>query len=500
MEDTVEETTVPLGYVNSLLDSISEILRNFRVEEIKEGLVKDVKEIITSQVDNITDEDVETLEISQLTNLLNKLKHFGSLSENDDKEMEEMMELKLYHKLVRCPIFKRKRQGMVNLVNIANDLDDNSKSTRSMFRGRSKKNYEYLDLDMFLGWIKDNKLIDYVFGEYSHPEIIRKSGELLQKMCQKGYFKKKEVDLLWSVFNSNFHEDILAATLDVIEMIALSCENDVLKDIRDRIHSYDKDEYDLPFINFIKQFILSEMRNFNENDAPKKGGGVGSKIKKMLFLGNSNDPEAVMTKEHVEWINKDIMILWKLPSERGIPDNVKAQAFKVIPEILSDENCSDKTRENYIDMAKKGLKSADNIYNNLSFIKALLANAGGFAEVKKIVKEYNITEIILMAADSYLSKVKKLFREPYDFNNIKSIEKHIKEKDSDLLEGRSHRDHLEKIFDILQYILDKSYNGSPFSEKEVEKMFQIFVSKRISNFESETLFEFILNDRTSSSV
>ena len=375
-----------------------------------------------------------------------------------------------------------------------------NKNQRSYYRAKSKRQYEYLDLDMFLHWIKDNKLIDYVFGEYSHPEIIRKSGELLQKMCQKGLFKKKEVDLIWSVFNSNFHEDIIAATLDVIEMIALNCENDVLNDIRHRVHQYDKSEYDLPFINFIKKFITSEMRNFYENDAPKKSGGVTGTFKKMFNFGGSNDPDGAMTKEHIDWVNKDIGILWKLPSEKGIPENVKAQAFKVIPEILSDENCSDKTRENYIDMAKKGLKNGDQVYNNLCFIKALLSNAGGFSEVKKIVKEYHITDIILTAADSYLTKVAKFFKEPYDFNNIKHIEKHIKEKDPVFLTGYTHRDHIEKIFDILQFILDKSYSGAPFSEKEVEKMFLIFVSKRISNFESETLFEFILNDRRSSSV
>lgn len=124
VEDTSEETTVPLGYVNALLDSISEILKHFRADDRREALIADIKQIITSQVDNITDEDVESLEISQLTNLLQKLKHFGALSDNDDKEMEEMMELTLYHKLVRCPIFKRKRQGMVSLVNIANELDE----------------------------------------------------------------------------------------------------------------------------------------------------------------------------------------------------------------------------------------------------------------------------------------------------------------------------------------------------------------------------------------
>lgn len=95
VEDTQEEISVPLIFVNTLLDSISNILEHFRSDEKKESLVIDIKQIITSQVDNITDDDVEKLEISQLNNLLEKLKHFGSLLENNDKEMEEMMELKL---------------------------------------------------------------------------------------------------------------------------------------------------------------------------------------------------------------------------------------------------------------------------------------------------------------------------------------------------------------------------------------------------------------------
>jgi hypothetical protein len=68
--------------------------------------------------------------------------------------------------------------------------------------------------------------------------------------------------------------------------------------------------------------------------------------------GSGNDADSVMTREHVDWVNKDLEILWKLPAQQGCPDNVKAQAFKAIPEILSHKLCSDKTKENYIDMAK----------------------------------------------------------------------------------------------------------------------------------------------------
>lgn len=89
---------------------------------------------------------------------------------------------------------------------------------RYYFR-RKKKQYEWLTSEYFLGWIKEQKIIDYVYGEYSHPEIIRKSGELLVKMCKYDLFTKKEVDIIWKVFESNYHEDIIRATLEVIEML-----------------------------------------------------------------------------------------------------------------------------------------------------------------------------------------------------------------------------------------------------------------------------------------
>lgn len=142
-------------------------------------------------------------------------------------------------------------------------------------------------------------------------------------------------------------------------------------------------------------------------------------------------------------------------------------------------------------MAKKSLKRGDQVYNGLCFIKALLVNAGGYSEVKKLVKEYHIIDILLTAAEAYLGKISKFFKNSYDYNKIEYVENKLAEKDQDLFSVYSHRDHIEKMFDIFQYILEKSYNSTTFSEKELEKMFIIFVSKRISNFESETLFEFL---------
>ena len=169
-------------YVNALLESISEILKDFKNDKKKEAIITEIKKIITSQVENITDEDIEKLETNQLNNLIDKLKFFGSLSDASNKEIEETMELTLSYKLLKCPIFERRRQGMKNLINIIESLEEETKDNKYGYFSRKKKKYEWLTTETFLQWIKDNKIIEYVYGEYSHPEIIRKSGELLDKM------------------------------------------------------------------------------------------------------------------------------------------------------------------------------------------------------------------------------------------------------------------------------------------------------------------------------
>ena len=491
-EDTSLDKTMPLIYVNALLDSISDILGDFKDDEKKENLLSNISKIITSQVDNLTDDDVEKVETSQLNNLLEKLKFFGGLSANSNKETEETLELTLCHKLLKCQKFERKRQGILNLISIIEVLEeDENKSGISTYLRKKKQKYEWLTAQIFLEWIKDQKIIDYVFGEYSHPEIIRKSGEILCKMCKYGLFSKKEIDLIWTVFDSNFHEDILIATLNVIETVVKVWDEETLDNFRKRIHKFKKNTYDVGMINFMKNFILNEMENFYNIDNMKKSGAI-SAMKKMIYNSGNKDADSIMSKEHVELINKDIEILWKLPSEKGIPENVKQAASKAIPEILSNELCSEKTKEKYIEMARKGIKNGDQIYSNLWFIKTLLVNSQSkFEEIRKVTTKYDIIGIVLSAGETYLSKVSKLFSEPYDFDNIRQIEVYISSKDPGMMSGQSHKDHIEKIFEIIQYIIEKWGAQFPLENNEIEKMFSVFVTKRISNIESEMLFDLI---------
>lgn len=261
---------MPLIYVNALLDCISEIISDFKSEVKKEDLLTSIKEIITNQIESLTDEDVEKVETSQLNNLLDKLKYFGGLSETTNKQTEETLELTLCYKLLKWTKFERKRQGMLNLILIIESLEEEeNKGMSYLYMRKKKKKYEWLTSQVFLEWIRDQKIIDYVYGEYSHPEIIRKSGEILCKMWKYQLLSIKEIDLIWKVFDSNFHEDIMRATLDVVEEIWKVCDEPTLDYIRKRIHKFKKNNYDLGTISFMKNFILAEMQNFYNDDNSK---------------------------------------------------------------------------------------------------------------------------------------------------------------------------------------------------------------------------------------
>lgn len=244
-------------------------------------------------------------------------------------------------------------------------------------------------------------------------------------------------------------------------------------------------------VTFMKNFILAEMENFYMSDSEKKNSGLKNYVRK-LYSGGNRDADSVLTKEHVDIINKDLELLWKLPLEKDVPDNVKQLAAKFIPEILSKEVCSEKTREKYIDMTKTGFKNCEQIYNNLEFIKTLLTNSQTkYGEVKKLSTKYNIISMILTGAEAYLKKLTKIFKDPYDFNNIRWIEDQIADNSPSLMYGKTHKQHIEKMFEIIEYIIQRSEGDIPIENSEFEKMFSVFITKRISNIESEMLFDLV---------
>jgi hypothetical protein len=71
-------------------------------------------------------------------------------------------------------------------------------------------------LEKYSQWIINEKIVQFIFVENPHVELIKRSLEILKLLAfQEQYFSAEIVEMLW-VCASEKHEDIIRATLDII--------------------------------------------------------------------------------------------------------------------------------------------------------------------------------------------------------------------------------------------------------------------------------------------
>lgn len=75
---------------------------------------------------------------------------------------------------------------------------------------------KWLNVEKYAEWIVTNKIIDFIFIENPHVELIKRSWEILRLLTfVENSFTAEIVELMWSCCREK-HEDIVRATFDLI--------------------------------------------------------------------------------------------------------------------------------------------------------------------------------------------------------------------------------------------------------------------------------------------
>lgn len=62
--------------------------------------------------------------------------------------------------------------------------------------------YSFLSLSELCNWIADHNLVEYFFGEQTHPEILKRTNVILGFLAENGALKKDDLDLIWNFATS----------------------------------------------------------------------------------------------------------------------------------------------------------------------------------------------------------------------------------------------------------------------------------------------------------
>jgi hypothetical protein len=74
-----------------------------------------------------------------------------------------------------------------------------------------------LDIQIFSNWILENKVIEFIFEENPHSELIKRSSCILYLLVQElETFPESMIQMIWNCCLPEKHEDIVRNTFELI--------------------------------------------------------------------------------------------------------------------------------------------------------------------------------------------------------------------------------------------------------------------------------------------
>ena len=117
----------------------------------------------------------------------------------------------------------------------------------------------------------------------------------------EAYFSPDIVEMLW-VCASEKHEDIIRATLELIQDLAISMPLDRLALFSSKLRGIKESDFDEKLVNFLKQFTLNAMKNIRNY--------------KQQFAKNNSLVSNLMNKKKEVKIDEskyiDLSLFWKI--------------------------------------------------------------------------------------------------------------------------------------------------------------------------------------------
>lgn len=289
-------------------------------------------------------------------------------------------------------------------------------------------------------WISEQNIIDYIYRDVRHPELISKSADLLSGLAKHSMLSEDTLQLIWSTcINEHKHEAVTESILNVISSIASSLPLEMINFIIEGIHKLPVQTLG-SYSTYFRTFYLNCLGVF------RAAFGKGNAEKKLSKLINLN-------------------IYWEaMQDHTELPDKAKLQTLDVLVDlmdVLDHANTSE-----FLKKAVEGLEQGASPVKCMVMIEKVLqtsARRGYPAAFKKV----DLIQLAIRSAQMYLTFARS--DSPMDGTDIETT----------VFRGSlNHRDTISKYFDFISLLL-KNDAHNRLSSQHVDMMFEVFVQESI---------------------
>lgn len=172
-------------------------------------------------MDNLTENEIKEIDKDILRETIDILKRYIKIYEPQSADqIAELYELNIAAKYLRCPFFEKRVRGINDLKDIYYKVKNSTQPNKQSLDNQGIEYTKWLNPEKYANWIISEGIIDFIFRENPHVELIKRSTEIMRLLAlDEVLFTSELVDLMWSCCREK-HEDIVRATFDLIQDLA----------------------------------------------------------------------------------------------------------------------------------------------------------------------------------------------------------------------------------------------------------------------------------------
>lgn len=164
-----------------ILRAFSYVFENLE-KEFSIKFAEDVCSALIYRLDNLSENEIKELDKDILRGIIEVLKEYMFIIQPSEADkLAELRELQIAQKYLRCPFFEKRVRGINELKEIY------QKVLNSSIKNRNNDQYQYtkwLNAEKYSQWLISEKIIEFIFIENPHVELIKRSVEIMRLLAR----------------------------------------------------------------------------------------------------------------------------------------------------------------------------------------------------------------------------------------------------------------------------------------------------------------------------
>jgi len=320
--------------------------------------------ILEGRLEGLTDKEVRELDKLLVTKTIATLKMFLNLFDPEQTARKaESLELKVAERCLKSAFFEKRVKGL-------NELKEMYWRVRNSANKDFQPKVQWLTLERLGEWLEAAGILEFVFLENPHDELIKRSADVVRGMAQGGALKEEHVALIWSCARGDKHENVVRATYELVSELSLHLHPNFLEFFYLKIQGIRDADFDEKTVAFLKTQTQNTLKNLER----RKVAEMQQQKQSMGYMQQIRGKAPVFDSQIDESKYVDLLKFWVIfQDDNKVSKGVKDLALASLVEILKEKQEANDSKQLLLELALTNLQKKESVKSTIIFMKELFS-------------------------------------------------------------------------------------------------------------------------------